>query len=138
VEKPDPEGGGGFNPRIKPTESKLALQTAEKLVVLKGHDFSEDYALNTESIVEQNVRILTGWRTLLELLWGKMLNMEPVNDALRVRTIPTLLQREETAARIVALMMALFDRPGPIEMKQILETAEQQITALQLQPSPLS
>ena len=30
AEKPAPEGGGGFNPRIKPTEPKLALATEER------------------------------------------------------------------------------------------------------------
>jgi c-di-GMP-binding flagellar brake protein YcgR len=36
----DSERDGGSTPRIKPTESRLALQAAEKLVALKGHDFS--------------------------------------------------------------------------------------------------
>jgi len=69
---------------------------------------------------------------------AKMLNMGGESDELRVRTIPALLQREETAAQIVALMQSRFDRPGPEEMKQILKAAEQQITGLQLQLSPLS
>ena len=54
------------------------------------------------------------------------------------RTIPALLQREETAAQIVSLMQSRFDRPGPEEMKQILQAAEQQITGLQLQSVPPS
>lgn len=48
-----------------------------------------------------------------------------------MRTIPAVLQREETAAQIVALMQSRFDRPGPEEMRQILQSADQQITALQ-------
>jgi hypothetical protein len=46
-------------------------------------------------------------------------------------SLPTFLQREETAAQIVALMQAKFSRPGPQEMKEILRCAEQQITGLQ-------
>jgi hypothetical protein len=46
-------------------------------------------------------------------------------------SLPPFLQREETAAQIVALMQAKFNRPGPQEMKEILKCAEQQITALQ-------
>src|SRR5208337_3953137 len=38
--KGDPEGGGGFNPRIRPTESMRALRAAEKLRLVSGHDFS--------------------------------------------------------------------------------------------------
>jgi DNA repair protein RecN (Recombination protein N) len=38
AKKPDQEGGGGFNPRIKPTESTWAL--APEGTALKGHDFS--------------------------------------------------------------------------------------------------
>jgi hypothetical protein len=53
-------------------------------------------------------------------------------------SLPDFLQREETAAQIVALMQAKFNRPGPEEMKEILKCAEQQITALQLQPPPSS
>jgi hypothetical protein len=49
--------------------------------------------------------------------------------------LPAFLQREETAAQIVALMQAKFNRPGPEEMKEILKCAEQQVTALQLQLS---
>jgi hypothetical protein len=49
-----------------------------------------------------------------------------------VRTIPSLLQREETAAQIVALMQARIDRPGPEEMQRILESASQQLIGLQL------
>jgi hypothetical protein len=45
--------------------------------------------------------------------------------------LPLFLQREETAAQIVALMQAKFSRPGPDEMRQILRCAEQQITAQQ-------
>lgn len=69
---------------------------------------------------------------------AKVLNMGHEEDGMKVRTIPSILQREETAAQIVALMQSRFDRPGPEEMKQILQAAEQQITGLQLQPSPLS
>lgn len=47
------------------------------------------------------------------------------------RLLPTFLQREETAAQIVALMQAKFTRPGPDEMREILRCAERQITALQ-------
>ena len=54
-----------------------------------------------------------------------------------VRTIPTLLQREETAAQIVALMQSRFDRPGPEEMQRILETASQQVVSLRQLPSSL-
>lgn len=46
--------------------------------------------------------------------------------------LPAFLQREETAAQIVALMQAKFSRPGPDEMREILKCAEQQVTALQL------
>ncbi len=46
--------------------------------------------------------------------------------------LPPFLQREETAAQIVALMQARFTRPGPDEMRQIIKCVEQQITALQL------
>jgi len=45
--------------------------------------------------------------------------------------MPLFLQREETAAQIVALMLAKFTRPGPDEMREILKRAEQQITGLQ-------
>jgi hypothetical protein len=48
-----------------------------------------------------------------------------------------LMRREQIAAQIVAIMQAHFSRPGPEEMKEILECAEGQITALQLSPSPL-
>lgn len=69
---------------------------------------------------------------------AKVLNMGGESELPALRTIPTLLQREETAAQIVALMQSRFDRPGPDEMRQILQAAEQQITGLQLQLSPLS
>jgi tRNA pseudouridine38-40 synthase len=39
-EKLDSGGGGGFNPRITPTESTRALQAAEKHFALEGHDLS--------------------------------------------------------------------------------------------------
>lgn len=39
------------------------------------------------------------------------------------------IRREEIAAQIVALMQADFSRPGPQEMKQILDCAAGQITA---------
>jgi hypothetical protein len=44
--------------------------------------------------------------------------------------LPSFLQREETAAQIVALMSARFSRPEPQEMLQILECARQQVTGL--------
>jgi hypothetical protein len=70
---------------------------------------------------------------------AKVLNMgNSENGAMQVRKIPALLQREETAAQVVALMQSRFDRPGPEEMKQILKAAEQQIIGLQPQLSPLS
>lgn len=47
--------------------------------------------------------------------------------------LPTFLQREETAAQIVALMQAKFSRPGPEEMLEILKCAELQVIALQRQ-----
>lgn len=59
-----------------------------------------------------------------------MLSMGEESEALQVRTIPTFLQREETAAQIVALMQSRFDRPGPEEMQEILKCACEQITAL--------
>jgi hypothetical protein len=46
-----------------------------------------------------------------------------------------LLRREQIAAQIVAVMQAHFSRPGPEEMKQILQCAEGQVTALELAPS---
>jgi hypothetical protein len=70
---------------------------------------------------------------------AKVLNMrDGEGRGSEMRTIPTVLQREETAAQIVAVMQSRFDRPGPEEMREILKAADQQITALQLQPSPLS
>jgi len=58
--------------------------------------------------------------------------MVPEEPALATRTIPSFLQREETAAQVVALMQARFDRPGPEEMQEILKCAAQQVTALPL------
>jgi hypothetical protein len=43
--------------------------------------------------------------------------------------LPRFLQREETAAQIVALMQAKYTRPGLQEMLTILRCAEHQITA---------
>lgn len=63
---------------------------------------------------------------------AKVLRMGGEGEVSAVRTIPTVLQREETAAQIVALMQSRFDRPGPEEMRQILQSADQQITGLQL------
>jgi hypothetical protein len=40
AEKLNTEGDGGFNPRIKSIESMAALQAAEKLCFVSGHDFS--------------------------------------------------------------------------------------------------
>jgi hypothetical protein len=42
AEKPDPEGGGGFNPRIKSAESKRALAPEERFppVSTENHSFS--------------------------------------------------------------------------------------------------
>ena len=68
---------------------------------------------------------------------AKMLSMGTESETSQVRTIPTLLQREETAAQIVALMQARVDRPGPEEMRLILEAAGQQLTTLP-PASPLS
>lgn len=45
--------------------------------------------------------------------------------------MPLFLQREETAAQIVALMQAKFSRPGPDEMREILKCAELQTSGLQ-------
>jgi hypothetical protein len=55
-------------------------------------------------------------------------------------TIPgeVLIRREQIAAQIVAIMRAHFSRPEPQEMKEILQCAEGQVTALQLSPPPLS
>lgn len=50
-------------------------------------------------------------------------------------TAEELLRREQIAAQIVAVMQAHFSRPGPEEMKQILECADGQVTALELSPS---
>jgi hypothetical protein len=50
----------------------------------------------------------------------------------------TLIRREQIAAQIVAVMRAHFSRPGPDEMREILQCAEGQITALELSPSPPS
>ncbi len=61
-----------------------------------------------------------------------------VGNQLEAKKIPALLQRDETAAQIVALMQSRFDRPGPEEMQRILEAAGQQVIGLRLQPSPLS
>jgi hypothetical protein len=49
-----------------------------------------------------------------------------------------LIRREQIAAQIVAIMRAHFSRPEPQEMKEILQCAEGQVTALQLSPPPLS
>lgn len=46
-------------------------------------------------------------------------------------TLPHFLQKEETAAQIVALMQAKFSRPKPQEMLEILKCAEMQIIGLQ-------
>ena len=62
---------------------------------------------------------------------AEIVEMGPKKEAGAVN-LPSFLQREETAAQIVALMQAKFSRPGPQEMKEILKCAEQQITALQL------
>ena len=48
------------------------------------------------------------------------------------------MRREQIAAQIVAIMQADFSRPGPQEMKQILESAESQITAQTLGAVPSS
>jgi hypothetical protein len=50
-------------------------------------------------------------------------------------TAEELLRREQIAAQVVAVMQAHFSRPGPEEMKQILECAEGQVTALEPSPS---
>lgn len=50
-----------------------------------------------------------------------------------------LIRREQIAAQVVAVMRAHFSRPGPDEMKQILQCAGGQVTALELsRPLPLS
>jgi len=46
-----------------------------------------------------------------------------------------ILRREQLAAQIVALMQAHFSRPGPEEMKEILQCAEGQVIALGPSPS---
>jgi hypothetical protein len=63
---------------------------------------------------------------------AKILNMGMEETIPPARTIPSFLQREETAAQIVALMQTRFDRPGPDEMREILRCAEQQIAGLHL------
>lgn len=70
---------------------------------------------------------------------AKMLNMGGGDKSPAVRTIPHLLQREEAAAQVVAIMQARIDRPGPEEMQQILHAASEQIVSLKLLPgAPLS
>lgn len=72
---------------------------------------------------------------------AKIVGMDGQEEPRQINTtvmLPAFLQREEIAAQIVALMQAKFNRPGPEEMKEILKCAEQQVTALQLQPSPPS
>jgi hypothetical protein len=49
-----------------------------------------------------------------------------------------VLEREQLAAQIVAIMQAHFTRPGPEEMKEILHSATEQVTALQTGQVPLS
>jgi hypothetical protein len=44
--------------------------------------------------------------------------------------LSAFLQKEETAAQIVALMQARFSRPKPQEMLEILKCAERQVTGL--------
>lgn len=51
-------------------------------------------------------------------------------DDQKTFNLPPFLQREETAAQIVALMQAKFSRPEPQEMLQILKCAEQQVIGL--------
>jgi hypothetical protein len=60
---------------------------------------------------------------------AEIFEMEPKQEEAIVN-LPPFLQREETAAQIVALMQAKFTRPGPQEMRKILKCAEQQITTL--------
>lgn len=62
---------------------------------------------------------------------AKVLTIGPEQPLSTERILPLFLQREETAAQIVALMQSRFDRPGPEEMLQILECAEQQIIGSQ-------
>ena len=62
---------------------------------------------------------------------AEIFEMGPKQESAAVN-LPLFLQREETAAQIVALMQAKFTRPGPQEMIEILKCAEQQITGLQL------
>jgi hypothetical protein len=47
--------------------------------------------------------------------------------------LPPFLQREETAAQIVALIQAKFTQPGPEEMLEILKCAELQVIGLKRQ-----
>jgi len=61
---------------------------------------------------------------LIEMNGSKNQESQPV-------AMPSFLQREETAAQIVALMQAKFTRPGPDEMMEILKCAQQQIISLQ-------
>ncbi len=49
-----------------------------------------------------------------------------------------LMEREQLAAQIVAIMQAHFTRPGPEEMKEVLRSATEQVNALQPQHAPLS
>ncbi len=69
---------------------------------------------------------------------AEVIRMGGESKGTNIRTIPDVLQREETAAQIVALMMARIDRPGPEEMRRILNSADQQITGLQIPGAPLS
>jgi hypothetical protein len=61
---------------------------------------------------------------------AEILEMGTKHDAATLN-LPAFLQREETAAQIVALMQAKFNRPGPQEMREILRCVEQQIAAIQ-------
>ena len=63
---------------------------------------------------------------------AEVITMSQSEDKAASVHLPAFLQREETAAQIVALMQAKFTRPGPDEMREILRCAEQQITGLQL------
>jgi hypothetical protein len=59
---------------------------------------------------------------------GKILGMGPgqANDAFGV------IEREQLAAQVIAIMQAHFRRPGPQEMNQVLVTAQKQLEAMRL------
>lgn len=60
-------------------------------------------------------------------MMGKLVTLEgqPVRESLGA------IEREQLAAQVVAVMQAHFTRPGPEQMKQVLNSAVDQVTALQ-------